>query len=445
MIKKIIVTPDQFKYFLIILLFFIWFSLDTNFDNLKNINSDSDFKSYLLGIRFLMPYLLLPLIFIFYKNIQIHTNNKILNYFLFFVFCNFCIQGISLFIYNNNIFYINYILLCIISLVIFINFFNLNFEKQAFIISLSILTAVLIFFGGFLLFWYFFIDLNFETNLYGSWPTNYNLIKDFSNNMPRSSGIGRTALIILIPTTLVIIVKNKINFFYYVLLCFCFFLVFATQSRTVVAVTIFFAVIFFLYIFLCNKNLIDGLKKIFVIFFIPFLFITSVVQLKIYLAEYKFHKQNSILLGSNNSNTANKAFIRTVDPKSFTSRRLDDWKDIISKNNNKFFGNGVMGDRILINQTASNIFLYNYASGGIVSIILFGLVMLRSFFICSKIILLYEKVPNNNNILILSGCFIQLFLLARGLLETSFALFGIDFLIFFSAYFFSEKYYSKKN
>ena len=104
-----------------------------------------------------------------------------------------------------------------------------------------------------------------------------------------------------------------------------------------------------------------------------------------------------------------------------------------------------MGYRILINQTASNIFLYNYASGGIVSIILFGLVMLRSFFICSKIILLYEKVPNNNNILILSGCFIQLFLLSRGLLETSFALFGIDFLIFFSAYFFSEKYYSKKN
>ena len=142
--------------------------------------------------------------------------------------------------------------------------------------------------------------------------------------MPRSSGIGRTALIILIPTILAIIVKNKINFFYYVLLCFCFFLVFATQSRTVVAVTIFFAVIFFLYIFLCNKNLIDGLKKIFVIFFIPFLFITSVVQLKIYLAEYKLHKQNSILLGSNNSNTANKAFIRTIDPKSFTSRRLDD-------------------------------------------------------------------------------------------------------------------------
>ena len=421
--------------------------MDTHFDNLKNINSDSNFMNYFLAFRFLMPYLLLLFIFVFYKKIQIHTNNKMLNYILFFLFCNFCIQGISLFIYNNNIVYINYILLCIISLIIFTNFFNLNFEKQAFIVSLSILTAVLLYFGGFLFLWYFFIDLNNETNLYGSWPTNYNIIKEFSNNMPRSSGLGRDALIILIPTILAIIVKNKINFFYYFSICCNFFLIFATQSRTVVTVTICFLVIFLAYIFLCNKNLIDCLKKIFVLFFIPFLFITFVVQLKIYKTEYTFHKLNSISLGSNNSkttNATNKAFIRTVDPKTFTSRRLDDWKDILAKNTNKFFGNGVMGDRILINQTASNIFLYNYASGGIASIILFGLVMLRSFFICSKIILLYEKIPNNNNILILSACFIQLFLLARGLLETSFAVFGIDFLIFFSAYFFSEKYYSKK-
>ena len=139
-------------------------------------------------------------------------------------------------------------------------------------------------------------------------------------------------------------------------------------------------------------------------------------------------------------NETYEKFIRTVDPKTFTSNRYQDWNNIIKSNNNKFIGNGVMGDRRIINQTASNLFLYNYASGGIISVVLFFIIILRAFFICSKI-LLFEKYPKKTNILVISACFIQLFLMLRSLVESSFAVFGIDFLIFFTSYFYLEKYY----
>ena len=54
----------------------------------------------------------------------------------------------------------------------------------------------------------------------------------------------------------------------------------------------------------------------------------------------------------------------------YSSGRVDDWTDIIKKNQKNFDGNGVMGDRFLINQSASNILVYSYASSGLIGIIL---------------------------------------------------------------------------
>ena len=100
-----------------------------------------------------------------------------------------------------------------------------------------------------------------------------------------------------------------------------------------------------------------------------------------------------------------------------------------------------MGDRWLINQSASNLLLYNYSSSGIVGLILFALVVTRSFFINFIIIFFEQKRINTQNYILLSASYIQYFLMGRSLVETSFGVFGVDFLIFFSAYFFSEHYY----
>jgi len=56
-----------------------------------------------------------------------------------------------------------------------------------------------------------------------------------------------------------------------------------------------------------------------------------------------------------------------------------------------------------------------------------------------------KNTLKKKNILVFSACFIQLFLMLRSLTESSFAVFGIDFLIFFTSYFYLEKYYLKNN
>ena len=63
----------------------------------------------------------------------------------------------------------------------------------------------------------------------------------------------------------------------------------------------------------------------------------------------------------------------------FTSGRSKDWQDILQKNNKIIIGNGVMGDRFLINQSASNLIIYSYASSGLIGIILISIVCLKIF------------------------------------------------------------------
>lgn len=170
----------------------------------------------------------------------------------------------------------------------------------------------------------------------------------------------------------------------------------------------------------------------------PILIWISSMMSKEYLQKIIEKEPNSI---SYKDKTYEK-IIRTVDPKTITSGRFRDWNNIVKSNNNKIIGNGVMGDRYLINQTASNLYLYNYASGGIISVLFFSLIIFRAVFISCKL-LLFEKYPNRKNILSISSCLIILFLICRSLVENSFAVFGIDFLIFFTSYFYLEKNYFK--
>ena len=109
----------------------------------------------------------------------------------------------------------------------------------------------------------------------------------------------------------------------------------------------------------------------------------------------------------------------------------------LKKNKNVFFGNGVMGDRILISQTASNGILYTYASSGLVGVLLLSILSLIILFNSIKI--LFLKVYENENIVNISAILIIIIFL-RSILENSYTLFGIDFLIFFSSFSILLKY-----
>ena len=65
-------------------------------------------------------------------------------------------------------------------------------------------------------------------------------------------------------------------------------------------------------------------------------------------------------------------FKRPIDPETYSSGRLNDWKKILTKiDGSIFYGYGAQGDRFLINQTASNGLLYSLSSSGILGTIAF--------------------------------------------------------------------------
>ena len=436
------------KYFTVVLLFAIWGSLDSNIVSLLSIFSSSSIFSFVnlfSIIRASGPYVIF-IIFIcfFYKRLSFRTSSRNLNFILIILVLNFLIQLIASFIYQDNTLLnnSNLILLSIMSLALFIFEFNHDNSKKILIFSWVVLFLIFMWFSAIMFLWYF-SDKNTVANLYHGWPQSFQVIENLTENIPRSSGISRSALILLIPIMLGLLIRKKINILLYFFYNYSFFIMLATQSRiTLLGFFLFICVIIFYLITLKQESILK-IKKICLIILIPIIFSVIIVSMKsLQLNNNNILKINSVSDYSKDPDV--KRFLRPIDPVSFTSRRYDDWQEILKKNNNIFLGNGIMGDRWIINQTASNLILYNYASSGIIGVFLFALLMLRSFFLCSKIILFHEKKINKHNYILLSACYIQYFLMGRSLVESSFAVFGIDFLIFFAAYFFTEEYYNKK-
>ena len=438
----------KLKFFTIVLLFAIWGSLDSNIVSLLSIFSSSSiflFVNLFSILRALSPYVIF-IIFIcfFYKRLSFRTSSRNLNFILIILVLNFLIQLIASFVYQENTLLnnSNLILLSIMSLALFIFEYNLDNSKKILIFSWFALFLIFMWFSAIMFLWYF-SDKNIVANLYHGWPNSFLMIKDLTENIPRSSGISRSALILSIPIMLGLLIKKRINILLYFFYNYSLFILFATQSRIVLLGFFLFICVIIFYLITLKKEFILKIKKICLIILIPIIFSSILISIKsIQLGNNNISKINS---ASNFNKDPNiKKFLRPIDPVSFTSNRYDDWQEILKKNDNIFLGNGIMGDRWIINQTASNLILYNYASSGIVGVFLFALLMLRSFFLCSKIILFHEKKINKHNYILLSACYIQYFLMGRSLIETSFAVFGIDFLIFFAAYFFTEEYYNKK-
>ena len=103
-----------------------------------------------------------------------------------------------------------------------------------------------------------------------------------------------------------------------------------------------------------------------------------------------------------------------------------------------------MGDRYLIDQTASNALLYTYSSSGIIGVILYIIIFFRSFYLSFVNILNSRLDVNKDNYKYLTVSSIIIFFLVRSITETSFVIFGIDFLIFFISFFYLESKMGQK-
>ena len=458
----------------ILLYISIWLSLDSSIFNLINLTYD-DFYSDIfknrntgrisninypyifdlfISLRFSFPYLIFVILFILFGKdllkIRLNGNFRILFYLIFF---SFALQAIILFFTENSIYNITFALtslLLLINLLYFYSYFDL---KNIFLIGLIVLFFITTVYGSVLI--HHLIFNSPHLNLYGMWPQNLAVLQFLSNEVPRSSGISRSSLILLIPLGFYFLISQKINYKIYFIYLFFTFLMLSTQSRITLFGYILGIIVFSYYIFLVYKNskLKDKIKKYLTIIILPIIFwvfcleILSNLKTTPAIIDYISDKlniniNNNIISDDDLENKYRELF-RPTDKKSFSSQRTKDWKNIIEKNNNYFLGNGAMGDRYLINQSASSLYFYNYASCGFLVVFLFLALIFRSIFLCTTLIFKIIKFPNKDNYLVLSAAFIMLFLLIRSIVEYSFVVFGIDSLIFFSSYFYIEQYYNK--
>ena len=123
---------------------------------------------------------------------------------------------------------------------------------------------------------------------------------------------------------------------------------------------------------------------------------------------------------------------------SFTSYRAEHWKNLIKKTKSTqsvLIGNGVQADRFLIKQTASNATLYFYASSGVIGLSIFILIMIKIVnILVNKINYLRKKSHKNNNFTY--AVWVIFVLLIRGLVESGYAVFSIDYIFFILALYF---------
>ena len=125
----------------------------------------------------------------------------------------------------------------------------------------------------------------------------------------------------------------------------------------------------------------------------------------------------------------------------FSSDIFFNWNkgiDIIK--DNFLVGYGAQADRLLINQSIHNALLYAGLSGGIIAAMCIIVIYILSlyFFVKFK---LFSKKTYNKSFEINLAINVLVVLNLRSLLETSFAVFSIDYLIFIIAYLYLGKHF----
>ena len=440
------VRKNCLKIFLIIGFIISWGSLSTSANDITIIFSTNKISlilliNFLRSIAVIVYFIgILFCLILFFKKIDFNFKDSIFHLLFFFYFL---LQIPGLFLTENSLNNIYYIISSLNIILIFffsLSLFDKNEMKLFMYISFSFLLIIFSI--------YFLKDLYLFLFSSGSFYSNFNnqvSILDTIN--PRSTGMSRTAILLLLSSA-IIFYKLKLQYIRYIIIIFLSTAVFMYQSRT--SIGLIFGVTILEIFFLQSYNFKSILKKIMLFIIIPFIIFSSVTLIKATfllnakliklekLTNSKPFKEMSIkekLQQSNEVNAVRHKMVRQYY-NNFSSSRFSDWQKIINfflnYKNTSFllFGNGAQGDRFSIDQTASNGLMYALISSGIIgsiflvtSLIILSIKIL-SFVFINKIWLLQNSIYNY--------IILILVLLARSILETSYAVFGIDFIILFT-------------
>ena len=483
----------------------VWFCIDTNFENILSLKNNISIRNIFLFLRAILPlFLFATMLFIMAinRNYQLYfrTNNKSLNliFFLFFIF--FLIQVYGLIVTKNNIGNSYYLIIASITIICTLYSYNRKLEKISYLICLFFVGLVITVYSYLNYKW---LLTTHNLQLYGTFPTVYLSLEVFSNNVIRSSGLSRSSLIFLIPLFFTLLI-SRIKLIYLSIYLILATNIYLTQSRTVLLFYIPF-VCFSVFYFLRNKDIKYIFKKFIILFILPIFFFNSLLIIKeeyrtkaitkkiinkissvtttkeeeLEIEENwkkKFLEEgcNKLLTETGESKhglhdnrnpdyvydkelelkcsrlhqRAKVTFmegnvVRALDPTTFTSNRFNYWTEIISLSERPIAGYGALGDRFLIYQNSHNSLIYSYASGGIISVVIILILIIRYTYLCFLLVFFRKIKMEKKNIIILSSIFTLSFLVFRGITQVSIAVFSIDFLVFITCACICEGYLKK--
>tara|TARA_A100000164_G_C21941067_1_gene790738 strand:- start:1582 stop:2931 length:1350 start_codon:yes stop_codon:yes gene_type:complete len=432
-------------------LFVLWFlillGINVNTDHLI-INNNENLVDWVYSSRAYLQFIILS--YLIYKNLTFLNKLEKVNYFfLLFILYNL-IQIISLFLSENSNLNLIYNV-CSLNVLLFLNFIfshKNNEIKKIFYLLFFLLTLIYFYFYFEKLYYLLFEDKIF----YGHYHKDALLVP--IQNAPRSSGIGRLALVLLLFFVIFFnteTIKNKI--IVSLLLAPGIFL---TQSRTIIAIYFIIILIFSFgkyFKFLRILHFKNFIYNILLFFIIPLIFSLFLSNLKSTNFEYIKNNINETFLKKENSQETLKLkedkeykILRDINPQSVSSHRFRDWQRLTQYtfSNSFFFGDGTQSDRFIIKQTASSALIYIYSSSGIFGLIIYFVILYNIFKIFFKKNSIVDDNHKNDKNFILS-LLIIITLLLRSLLESSFAVFGIDYILFIISLFVLNHVKESKN
>ena len=412
----------------------VWFSFfaSINANPLKLFSYD-----IINQLRLITPIILCLIFFFIYKEYFNFTFKYNFTIFFYIICISYSLFNFSTFVPFNPQFsvniYNNSALNMFWPLMMFLAFFFLDkFCTKNDVIMLVAFSVLIIFFITI-----FFLLNTTSTMLNKSYFHFYGLVKSdllFAGNEtpPKPTGMSRMCLIIYSYLVLIYILKEKYKnyFLLFLILIFGFFTI-VYQSRTINFIFLISNLIFIVFYF---KKFFYDKRLIIFCFLIPIILnmgYTNLIQGK-YIPEITENKLSSTLKKSlmrekkiwdNNISEKDKIY-------KFSSGRFSDWEKAIKVIiTNPIKGYGAQSDRwFLDGQSVHNSLLYALLSGGMLGGISIIFIYFYSTIILIKFYFFRRKV-DNHHIMDVCALFMSIILL-RSLLESSFAVFGIDFLLF---------------
>ncbi len=456
-------------YYIKIFIFFSWIAFWVSINTMPGelLYMNANIFTFINGLRTINALFFSFLItgFAIFFLIRKDLNKKTMSFVLLIFFIHFISQFVGLLLNEDRSFDLNNSYLVLYS----IGTISLLYLIKKF--DFDDLIPVLMYFLIFILTLSIFSIVYFNYESLGDvikYKNFYYLIHpDVSLNyqaQPRITGFSRTLSIITIFLLGIYLINYKKYFskFFLIIIFFLSIIIWLSQSRgTIICFYSTTAILIFLF------NNLSFLKKIFLFLLITFF---SIFASNLILKTNSIINENpsDIIVKKNEKKSNNKTKKKleieeliNLDESRFYTQKTSSGRTVLWKKSlksydlNKIFGYGPQADRFILNSlrnkygnNVSNASIYSFLSGGypsLISIILIyiysGFLILK-FFIKERIYKFSFNITMDNGFLIIAICYC-IFFMIRSIIENSFSVFSIDFLITIFSIFIIERKYKK--